>query len=72
MLCLLSESRWVRWVDRLDPGSYELEISLWSRRPVEQASCESEHGRGIPWVVLARCTHVGGALACFSQGVCSF
>jgi hypothetical protein len=38
----------VRWVDRLDPGSYESKISRWSRRFVEQASCESERGRGVP------------------------
>jgi hypothetical protein len=38
----------VRWVDRLDPGSCESEISRWSRCFVEQASCESERGRGIP------------------------
>jgi hypothetical protein len=38
----------MRWVDRLDLGSCESEISRWSRRPVERASYESEHGRGVP------------------------
>jgi hypothetical protein len=62
----------VRRVDRLDPGSYESEISLWSRRPVEQASCESECGRGVPCVVLARSAFVGGAFSVVFLVVCLF
>jgi hypothetical protein len=38
----------MRWVDWLDLGSCESEISRWSRRPVEQASYESKRGRGVP------------------------
>jgi hypothetical protein len=62
----------VRRVDQLDLGSYKSEISLWSRRPVEQASCESEHGRGVPCVVLARSTYVDGALGAVFSEVCLF
>jgi hypothetical protein len=62
----------VRQVDRLDLGSYESEISLWSRRPVEQASCESERGRGVLCVVLARSTYVGGAFGVVFSRVCLF
>jgi hypothetical protein len=62
----------VRRVDRLDPGSYESEISLGSRRLVEQASCESKRGQGIPCVVLARSAFVGGAFGVVFSGVCLF
>jgi hypothetical protein len=58
----------VRRVDRLDPGSCESEISRWSRRPIEQASCESERGRGIPCVVSARFAFVGGAFGVVFSG----
>jgi hypothetical protein len=60
----------VRWVDRLDLGSCESEISRWSRRPVERVSCESEHGRGVPFVVLARSAFVGRAFGMVFSGVC--
>jgi hypothetical protein len=58
----------VRRVDRLDPGSYESEISPWSRRPIEQASCESERGRGVPYVVWLVLPSWAEPLAWFSQG----
>jgi hypothetical protein len=60
----------VRRVDWLDPGLYESKISRWSRRPVEQASCESERGRGVPCVVLARSAFVDGAFGVVFSGVC--
>jgi hypothetical protein len=60
----------VRWVDWLDPGSCESEISRWSRRPVERVSCESDSGRGVPCVVLARSVFVGGAFGVVFLGVC--
>jgi hypothetical protein len=60
----------VRWVDRLDPGSCESEISRWSRRPVERVSCESERGRGVPFVVSARSAFVGGAFDVVFLGAC--
>jgi hypothetical protein len=62
----------VRWVDWLDPRSYESEISLWSRRPIEQASCESECGRGVLCVVLARFAFMGGAFGVVFLGICLF
>jgi hypothetical protein len=60
----------VRWVDRLDPGSCESEISRWSRHFIEQASCESEHGQGVSFVVLTRSVFVGKAFGVVFSGVC--
>jgi hypothetical protein len=51
----------MRWVNRPDLGSCELEISRQSRRPVERASCESEHGRGVSFAVSARPVFMGRA-----------
>jgi hypothetical protein len=80
----LSVSRWVRGVDRLDPGSCKSEIfrgrgfpssgSHASRNAVEDAR------RLHTYAGRARCTRVGGALIRFvrgfqgadSSGVCSF
>jgi hypothetical protein len=36
-------------------------VGTWSRRPAERASCESERGRGVSFVVLARPVFVGRA-----------
>jgi hypothetical protein len=34
-------------------------VGTWSRHPVERASYESEHGRGVSFAVLARPVFVG-------------
>jgi hypothetical protein len=60
----------VRWVDQLDPGSCESEISWWLRRSVERVSCESERGRGALFVVSAHSAFVGGAFGVVFLAAC--
>jgi hypothetical protein len=45
-------------------------VGTWSRRPVERVSCESERGRGVSFVVLARPVSVGRVFGVVFSGVC--
>jgi hypothetical protein len=80
----LSVSRWVRGVDRVDPGSCESEI-FWGRGfPLSEPRTSQNAVEGVLSVYtrgLDRCIRVGGALTrsllggsqdMDSLGVCSF
>lgn len=61
----LSVSRWVRGIDRVDPGSCESE-NFWGRDfPSSEPRTSPNAVEGAPSVCahgLDRCIHVGGAL----------
>jgi hypothetical protein len=65
LLNALSVSRWVRGVDRVDPGSCELEI-FWGRGfPSSEPRMSQNAVEGAPSVCargLDRCIRIGGAL----------
>jgi hypothetical protein len=45
-------------------------VGTWSRRPIERVSCESERGRGVSFVVLARPVSVGWVFGVVFSEVC--
>jgi hypothetical protein len=62
MLWSLSQSRWIEWVERTDPGSCESEICRWPNEPRSSRNAvEVPYCMGLVWDGHGRGILVGGA-----------